>query len=172
MPLRFLLVALTLAGSVGVDQLTKQVAIETLRGRAGHTFLGDTFRLVYAENKGAFLSLGAGLPDAARFWVLTVAVGLVLLFILGYALFAKALTRGPVIGYSLIAGGGLSNWVDRALNDGRVVDFMNVGIGRVLRSGIFNVADLAIIAGIIVLMVHSWQEDRAKAKQAAATEAR
>ena len=50
---------------------------------------------------------------------------------------------------------------------GVVVDFMNVGIGP-LRSGVFNIADLAIIAGIVVLFIHGWKEDRRK-KLAAST---
>ena len=42
-----------------------------------------------------------------------------------------------VAGYSLIASGGFSNWVDRARFDGSVVDFMNMGLGS-LRTGVFN----------------------------------
>jgi signal peptidase II len=50
---------------------------------------------------------------------------------------------------SLIAGGA-SNLVDRFLYDGRVVDFLNFGIGN-LRTGILNIADLSIVGGVIVL---------------------
>jgi signal peptidase II len=66
------------------------------------------------------------------------------------ALFVATL-RGRSSGLRLAAlvlfvAGGASNWVDRALR-GNVVDFLNVGIGP-LRTGIFNVADMAIMLGI------------------------
>ena len=45
----------------------------------------------------------------------------------------------------MLAGGG-SNFFDRAVNNGAVIDFMNVGLGP-LRTGVFNVADMAIMFG-------------------------
>ena len=50
---------------------------------------------------------------------------------------------------ALIIGGGLGNLIDRILNQGAVIDFMNIGIGPI-RTGVFNVADLAILAGIFI----------------------
>jgi signal peptidase II len=52
----------------------------------------------------------------------------------------------------LIAGGGLGNWLDRLLNAGAVTDFVSLGVGR-LRTGIFNVADLAVVAGTVLLLL-------------------
>jgi signal peptidase II len=156
-----------LAVSVGVDQFTKVIANSTLKGEPARIYLGDLFRFVWATNEGAFLSLGGNLPPQARYWVLTVAVGLLLLGITGYALVSKKLDRVQVAGYALIAGGGFSNWFDRARFDGKVVDFMNMGLGS-LRTGIFNVADLWILVGIGVLMIHGWQMEK-KAKAAGAT---
>jgi signal peptidase II len=141
--------------SVGCDQATKHLATANLAGHPQHSFLGDVFRLTYAMNDGAFLSLGANLSNGARFWVLTVGVGLLLLGLLAYALFGSKLNAIQVGGYALIAGGGLSNWFDRARNGGAVVDFMNMGFGQQQwqRTGIFNVADVAILVGIGVLLL-------------------
>lgn len=47
----------------------------------------------------------------------------------------------------LILAGGFGNLYDRAINDGRVVDFMLLQLGP-LQTGIFNVADIAIMAGL------------------------
>lgn len=63
------------------------------------------------------------------------------------ALFARGLAHWQVVGLSLIASGGIGNWIDRLTNDGRVTDFLNVGIGS-LRTGIFNVADMALVIGV------------------------
>ena len=66
--------------------------------------------------------------------------------------------QGAII-LALFIGGGVSNWIDRLLH-GRVVDFLNVGIGS-LRTGIFNVADVAIMAAVAMLVLPElWTRDR------------
>jgi signal peptidase II len=52
----------------------------------------------------------------------------------------------------LVAGGGISNLIDRLFYDGRVTDFLNIGIGS-FRTGIFNLADMAILAGALLLIL-------------------
>ena len=47
--------------------------------------------------------------------------------------------------------GGASNWVDRVVR-GSVIDFINVGYGP-LRTGIFNVADVAIMLGVGIVVI-------------------
>ena len=62
------------------------------------------------------------------------------------------MARTLLIGAALILAGGASNWVDRVMQ-GSVVDFgINVGVGS-LRTGIFNVADVAIMLGVAVLIL-------------------
>jgi signal peptidase II len=146
--------------SMALDQWTKQLATASLKGKPPVTFLGDTVRLLWAQNEGAFLSLGASLPGNARYWVLTIGVGLLLLALTVYALGSKALDGLQVGSYALIASGGFSNWVDRARFDGSVVDFMQLGIGTTPLTGVFNVADLAILAGIGLLFWHGWRAER------------
>jgi len=154
---RIALVALILAGSIGLDQVTKRVAAALLVPGAVHSWLGDSVRLQYAENRGAFLSLGAFLPEAARFWVFVVAVGLLLSALLVYALRSARLQPVEVAGFACFVGGGLSNWFDRVVRDGRVVDFMNLGIGG-LRTGIFNVADLVLVVGVGLILARRRQQ--------------
>ena len=56
-----------------------------------------------------------------------------------------------LIAVALFASGGASNLIDRLVR-GSVIDFMNVGVGPV-RTGIFNVADVAVMAGAALLAV-------------------
>src|SRR4051794_20638868 len=78
---------------VVLDQVTKSAAIASLKGQLPSSHWGGLFRLEYAENPGAFLSLGAFLPDHVRFWLLSVGVG-VFLLAASYQLFANSeLTR-------------------------------------------------------------------------------
>ena len=102
--------------------------------------------------------------------MLTVAVGLLLAGIVIFTAVNAKLNPHQVSGYAMIAGGGLSNWVDRARNDGSVVDFMNLGIGTVLRTGIFNVADLAIVLGILFLLYAGWKLERDEKRARAAVQ--
>jgi signal peptidase II len=151
---RLLLVAVLLTTTIGCDQATKHIAKNNLPGTPTQSFLGDTFRLTYAENPGAFLSLGAALPDAARFWVLNVGVAVVLAALLFHALLGQKVDRSQTIAYALVVGGGLGNWIDRVMRGGTVVDFMNLGVGPI-RTGVFNVADVAIMAGAAFLLLGS-----------------
>ena len=69
---RLLLALFILISGIGCDQITKQIATEQLRGSPPLSFLGDTVRLHYTENRGAFLGLGNTLSPELRFWTLTV----------------------------------------------------------------------------------------------------
>ena len=137
-----------LLACVGCDQVTKSVARTYLA--EGHTVVlaGDTVRLQLAKNYGAFLSLGDSI-GATRGMLFSGVVGAVLAALLVYLFVSKP--QNPLVGASiaLIVGGGVSNLIDRLRYGGYVVDFLNVGIGP-LRTGIFNVADMAIMAGVIL----------------------
>jgi signal peptidase II len=150
---RVLIVLSSVVGCVGCDQGTKIVARHTLAPDAMHSFLGDTIRLVYAENPGAFLGLGGSLPEELRWGLLVAFVGAILAGALGVALLSKRLDGVQIVAVSILAGGGLSNLIDRLTNSGAVIDFLNVGVGG-LRTGIFNVADMAIMAGMAVLIFY------------------
>lgn len=146
------LLYLLLAGgsAVALDRVTKIWAVNELKGQGSTSFLNDFFRLVYAENTGAFLSMGSSLSDNLRFWLLTILPVLVLAYVLYFILFSKNLSAWQAIAFSFILGGGLSNIVDRIL-EGKVVDFMNMGLAGV-RTGIFNVADMAIMTGLFMMI--------------------
>jgi signal peptidase II len=111
-------------------------------------------RLQYAENPGGMMSFGAELHPEVRFWFLTVFVGLMLFGILIFTVVSTKLTRFQITALTLIVGGGFSNLLDRLLHDGHVIDFLNVGIGGV-RTAIFNVADVVIILGTLLLLFSS-----------------
>jgi signal peptidase II len=155
-----LLLALMLA-CVGCDQATKEIASRTMAGEPRISLLYDTVRLQLAENSGAFLGLGAGLSDGLRFWLLTVLNGLVIAGVLAYLLVkGRQLPSLQFVALGLIAAGGVGNLIDRVANDGRVTDFVNLGVGPV-RTGIFNVADVAIMAGAAGLLLAPWWARRA-----------
>jgi signal peptidase II len=149
---RFIVVMLTLFCCVGCDQMSKSAARSMLRSGITESLFSDSLRLQLTENPGSFLSLGASLPEQLRFILFTGAVAVILLSLVCAALFARRLSTARFVALALIAGGGISNLIDRLLYDGRVTDFLNVGIGA-LRTGIFNLADMAILAGALLLVL-------------------
>ena len=151
------LLTLVLAATVGCDRVTKRIAVQTLAGMPARTLFGGTVTLVYAENAGGFLSLGADLAPTARTVVFVGATGLFLVLVLA----AIVRHRGSVwsrLGATLFLAGGASNWIDRFAH-GRVVDFLNLGVGS-LRTGVFNVADVAILAGVALLVFDEFVRPR------------
>ena len=139
---RLPLILIIMLLSIGLDRITKIWAIRELKDEGVRTYLNDFIRLVYAENTGAFLSMGSGLNEQVRYWVLTILPILVLLYVLYMTLFSADMNRIQVASFTFILAGGLSNIFDR-LMEGRVVDFLNMGFDG-LRTGIFNVADMSI----------------------------
>lgn len=138
---------------VVLDQLSKQFARQTLLGKPPAEYAAGLLRIEYAENPGAFLSLGANLSEELRFVVFTVFV---IALLIGLAVFALRMTDDTpmlvVVAIALVIGGGVSNLIDRLANDGRVVDFMQLKAGP-LRTGVFNVADVAIMAGLGLMIL-------------------
>jgi signal peptidase II len=149
-----LMLAAVLAATIGCDRVTKRLAVEALAGAPDRSFLGDTVRVIYAENTGGFLSLGAGLSPTGRIAVFVIASGLMLVALLVAAI-RERWDTWSMLGVTIFVAGGASNWIDRVVH-GRVVDFLNVGIGP-LRTGIFNLADVAILAGLALLVLSRWR---------------
>jgi len=149
---------LGLAGALVVlDQATKALAIEWFRGEPAIVFLEGFFRFTYAENRGAFLSLGGGLSEGMRFWLLTGLNGVILTAVLVVICRQPQMRLGVALALTLIFAGGVGNLIDRLLRGGIVVDFMNFDLGFSLgpipmRTGVFNVADLAIMGGLFLLI--------------------
>lgn len=144
---------------IGSDQILKQVAKVLLRYSPPIPYLNDIVRLQYVENKGIMLSIGSGLSDEMRFWIFTVAVGVVLIVMLVHVVWSRDMDRMQTIAWSLVLSGGFGNLIDRFMRNGVVIDFISVGVGSV-RTAIFNLADVLVFAGVFLLLIHGRKERR------------
>ena len=151
------MLCLVLLGTAACDRATKHFALTKLAGAADQSFLADTVRLSYHENPGAFLGLGAEWRPEARTAVFQFGNALFLLATVVLTL-RGGFTRTGQAGLLLLLAGGVSNLIDRVAL-GRVIDFLIIGVGP-LRTGIFNVADVAIIVGTAVLLVDIYRANR------------
>jgi signal peptidase II len=68
------------------------------------------------------------------------------------------------VAIALICGGGIGNLIDRVRFDGLVTDFLNVGAGP-LRTGIFNVADMALMLGLLLFFVRRERDEHKSAPE-------
>lgn len=127
---------------IGVDQLTKQLALDRLADGPVHVIEGVlSWNLSY--NSGGAFGLLQGFPEF--FLVATIVVaGLILVWARSIEGTAHVLPLG------LVLGGGLGNVFDRVVRDtgGRVVDFIDLHVWPV-----FNIADSAIVVGVLTLLI-------------------
>lgn len=150
--------ALTVAVCLACDRLTKLVARREL-SLEPRSVLAGLIRLEYAENRGAFMSLGSALPDDAHLVFLFLLAAVVIGVLVVLALRGHSLNLLQFTGLSLVAAGGCGNLIDRILYHGRVVDWVSVGFGW-LRTGVFNLADVAVIGGALMFLLSGVRERR------------
>ena len=151
----WLLAIVTVAG-VAADQITKQLAHAYLRGQGLVSVVEGFFELRYARNPGAFFSLGADLDPSLRrvFFVAASAFASVLIL----RLYAKAEPTQRVFRWALalLLAGALGNLIDRAIW-GEVIDFVHLYWSGVFDWATFNVADVLIAAGLVLLAVDAFR---------------
>jgi len=132
------------------DCATKRIAETALSpAHVPHEFLGPIIRFTLAYNPGAAMSLSLGSYSRLGFS----AFALLALTVLG-ALY-RQLPRSsglPAARLALVAGGALGNALDRLRSPRGVVDFIDLGLGAA-RFWTFNVADLAITVGAVLLAI-------------------
>ena len=141
-----------LAGSLGgavlaLDQVVKAVVESELVPGEQIDVLGPV-GLTLAHNEGVAFGLAGGgvLP--------LVAFALLALGFVGYLFARNATVRGLWVAVGLVAGGALGNLVDR-LRAGEVTDYVEIGSWPP-----FNIADIAITAGVAVFALIFLREDR------------
>lgn len=135
---------------VALDQWTKSIVRAHLG--APRSYAGGLLTLLRTENTGAFLSIGADLPQSVRTLVFGGFVAVMLVVFTIAVVRGSIETRGDTIAAAMIIGGGFGNLIDRLMRSGHVTDFLYLEAGP-LHTGVFNVADMAITAGVLWLIV-------------------
>jgi signal peptidase II len=146
------------------DIITKWIAVRDLypRGVPREVF-GDVVRLTLVYNRGAAFGINVGEYSRWIFLALTV-VALVILAQLYRATPGRDIARTLAI--SLVSAGAIGNLIDRVRGPQGVVDFIDIGFGD-MRWPTFNVADMAVSTGAILLAYVLWHEEKAEKRSAA-----
>lgn len=149
-----MLILFVLGLNIGCDQVSKSIIRNNLNYYDHISFINDHFALTKIENTGAFLSLGDSFPGPVKFIVLKLLPLLAICFGLWYILNKASLNKTTLFGIVLIIGGGIGNIYDRIVH-GSVTDFMHIKFG-LFQTGIFNIADVSIMAGMFIVLIHAY----------------
>ncbi len=146
--------AVLAAGVVLADQITKLAIVRAFARGAEVDVLGKYLRLGHARNSGAVFGIMRG--SGQYFTVFSIVAAVVIVVVLFLA--RQASTRVKVA-LGLVLGGAVGNLIDR-LRFGAVVDFIDIGVNDRVRWPAFNIADLAITIGVILLIAGSLKSTR------------
>jgi signal peptidase II len=139
-----------------LDQATKILVQRTLRLYSPVPVLGDFFRLTYIYNPGAAFGLHLGTWSRIAFSVLPVVAAAALFSMYRATPWSD---RMRLIAIALVTGGAIGNLVDRIRSSRGVVDFFDFGFGDT-RWPVFNVADIGVTVGALLLAVSLWREEK------------
>ena len=132
------------------DQLTKYIVVQNF-AEVGDTFpiWQNVFHFTYVINTGAAFSFFRGQVDILRWISLIVSVILII-----FVWYSPKITRLEEFGYGFILAGAVGNGIDRFLF-GYVVDFLDF---RLINFPVFNVADVAINIGVLLLLLAAFSK--------------
>ncbi|MGH7668637.1 MAG: signal peptidase II [Gemmatimonadaceae bacterium] len=121
-----------------------------------HEVLGNTLRFTLVYNPGAAFGITFGGYSRWIFMALTIVALLILARLYAGTRNGSGLRT---LALALVCGGALGNLVDRVWSPMGVVDFVDIGL-RNARWPTFNLADLAVSTGAVLLAFVLWAEDR------------
>jgi len=150
--LRNISILLLVLLNAGCDQVSKHAARMNIGYYESIDVIGKYLILTKTENSGAFLSTGSSLEGPVKFFFLSLLPLLLLLYGIYYLLSNHQLPKLLVLGMSFVIGGGLGNLYDRLLY-GSVTDFLHIDF-YIFKTGIFNLADVSIMAGMIMIVIN------------------
>ncbi len=145
-----------LGGVLLLDIATKAFIQRTFHLYQQVDIVGEYVRLTYIHNPGAAFGIELGPHSRIIFLFLS----LIALFALaGMYWVTPARDRMRLFSIALICGGALGNLLDRVRSSQGVVDFLDVGVGNI-RWPVFNIADIAVTTGAILLALSLWREEQ------------
>jgi signal peptidase II len=159
------LILVSLSGAiVALDQLTKMYIHTQYRVGESTTIIEGFFNITSVRNPGAaFGFLAESHPEFRNIFFLLIPP-IALLVILSVLRSVPDNDKFQIFGLSLVFGGAIGNYIDR-LRFRYVIDFLDIHYKEVYTWPAFNVADMAIVSGIgilVLLMIRDSKEAKKK----------
>lgn len=135
---------------VVIDQVTKAIIVRSMSLSETIPLIEGVFHITSHRNRGAAFGI---LQDARLFFIVVtvIVVAAIIWYMPRLQQHKLSLTA-----LSLILGGAVGNFIDRLLQ-GEVVDFLDF---RLINFPIFNVADSAIVIGVVLLLLDSLRDSK------------
>ena len=153
---RITLVLATLIPALALDLWTKAWAWDNLRAQASRIIVPNFFHLEFAFNTGSAFGFLRDADWSRAFFIAITVAALVYMARLAMTLPTRAPSGFIAIG--LIASGALGNLHDRFvrvfMDQHGVVDFIVVYYWPGMRWPAFNIADAALVAGVLLFMIY------------------
>ncbi|WP_338359400.1 signal peptidase II [Yeosuana marina] len=148
-----------IVGTIAIDQISKVLVRAYVEPGTQSKIIGNYFTLHNVENVGAFLGMGSDLNPTLKLILLLILPIVVLGYVLIHVLRNKDLDKLSLIAFSIIIGGGIANVYDR-IAYGSVTDFFYMKLNDSLHTGVFNMADLFVTTGMIILLIVSFRKKK------------
>lgn len=147
--IKVLLGVIVISMNISCDQITKSIVRSEINPGEMIPVIKNYLTLTNIENTGAFLSLGESWLEPVKMFFLMFLPVIFILF--GLYFMVKFSNRNIVliISIAFVIGGGIGNMIDR-FKFKSVTDFLHLDFG-IVQTGIFNMADVSIVIGIISL---------------------
>ncbi len=136
--------------NIGCDQLSKDIVRKNVAPMDYIQVVSENLILTNVENTGAMLGFGQNLSPIPKLIFLQILPVSVLLILLFRVLQKSNLNKWLIIAFAFVIGGGIGNLIDR-IAYGSVTDFFQIKIG-ILRTGIFNMADVSVTIGVLLIL--------------------
>lgn len=141
---------------LAADLVTKWLVQEHFYLGRSVDVVGDLLRLTYIVNPGAAFGINVGEYSRMIFLGLS---GLAVVILTGMFRSTPSTKRLRLHAIALVVGGAVGNLVDRIRSPMGVVDFLDVGLGS-FRWPVFNVADIGVTMGAVLLALSLLRDDR------------
>lgn len=165
---RSIFIIVTVILTVALDQISKVIVRAKVVAGSQTEIFGELLSLHNVENTGAFLGMGSDLNPTLKLILLLILPVAVLGFVLRYIFKDKSLDNWSLFAFASIIGGGIANVYDRFAY-GSVTDFLYMKLNDTLRTGIFNLADLSVTTGMIILVIVSLKKKKTNDDKTIAT---
>ncbi|MFS4491533.1 signal peptidase II [Maribacter sp. 2308TA10-17] len=137
--------------NIGCDQVSKNMVRNNIDASEQIELVGKNFILTKVENSGAMLGFGSELSPILKLIFLQALPVLVLLVLLFRILRRSDMNKWLVFAFACVIGGGIGNLIDR-IAYGEVTDFFHIDLGGYFKTGIFNMADVSVTMGVILIL--------------------
>lgn len=141
---------------IGLDQWLKIWIVANYQLGETHSLIDNVLSLTYLQNTGAAWSILEG--KITFFAIITVIAVVVVVYLLFRYQNSSLWLR---FGLAFVLGGAIGNFIDR-LQHGFVVDMFQLDF---INFPIFNIADMSLVFGVILIFIYALVDDVAKGKQ-------